>query len=381
MSGSINLVLMGKSGAGKSSLANYLYGRDLFKTGEGKPLTEFGKKWEMARIDDAEGDFYINIYDSPGLEPDNFSLWKRDFEKNMECRKTPTSWIHGAFYVINAASGRVEPNEIDVIKKFPLEYLFPISIALSNCDSATPEQIEKIKHDLHSSIPDIRINEVCTVDRKKRGGQIVKKFGRKALLKDHAHQVAFYFVNRVGINLFAIDAPKCLNDTFDYLISQIKSSDFGLMKMLLNGPDKVFDEFLDEISKKFDSYLEKQIIYLAEAISDAEDYLNQISDGEFSIPNPMDAFDEIDLEAERKTIVPLLDDTINSLESESVWDKITGTFKVGYIFLTLKEQFIDAFDNIRILILRKMDDIEKRCRERLIHPERYINKSFSSFKW
>lgn len=86
MAGSINLVLIGRSGAGKSSLANYLYGKELFKTGEGAPVTEFGKKWAMATLPDANGEFKINVYDSPGLEPDNFQQWKSDFEKNMDHR-------------------------------------------------------------------------------------------------------------------------------------------------------------------------------------------------------------------------------------------------------------------------------------------------------
>lgn len=380
MAGAINLVLMGRSGAGKSSLANYMYGKDLFKTGEGAPVTEFGKKWDRATITDSAENFDINVYDSPGLEPDNYPKWKDDFERNMRDREAPDKWIHGAFYVINAASGRIEPTEIDVIRRFPQEYVFPISVVLTNCDSASKEQIEEIKNVIRSTLPHIRINEVCSVERKKRGGKIVSKFGRENLLNDHAHKVAFYFINRVGINLFGKDAPRCVNNMLGKLISKIKDSDFGLIKLIKYGESSL-DYFITDITNNLEEYMEQQVEYLAQAVDDARAYLDQISDECFYLPDPMQVMEEIDIDKERATIAPLIDDIINAFEDGSAWDKFTGIFKTGYVLITIKDQFADAIDIFRRMLLLKLREKEDICRKRLANPEKYLDEELTFFEW
>lgn len=380
MAGAINLVLIGRSGAGKSSLANYLYGAELFKTGDGSPVTEFGKKWESATIAESKEGFKINIYDSPGLEPDNYSAWKNNFDENMEDRYEPSAWIHGAFYVINAASGRVEPTELDVIKKFPTEYALPVSVALTNCDSVTKEQIASIKNVLKTSQPNLRINEVCSIKRKKRSGKEVERFGRETLLEDHAHKVAFFFVNRVGINLFSKDAPNCVNDVFDKIVLEMESSDFGLLKIIKEGPDAL-ENFLGDITHDIDEYMDDKVEYLERATEDAREYLEQISDEVFYLPHPMEVMNEIDIDSEIKHIVPLLADIMDSFESGSTWDKFTGIFKAGYALLTIKRQFIDGVNNMRNMILEKLAEKERKCKQRLANPDKYINEDLTFFEW
>jgi predicted GTPase len=60
-----NVLLIGKTGTGKSTFANYLFGVDKFTIGTGAPVT----KWEenFQKYDLNVSDVQINVYDSVGL--------------------------------------------------------------------------------------------------------------------------------------------------------------------------------------------------------------------------------------------------------------------------------------------------------------------------
>ena len=60
-----NVLIIGKSGVGKSSLINYIFDKQLMKTGSGRPITEKGVFTEKLKIDDR---FTINLSDTWGIE-------------------------------------------------------------------------------------------------------------------------------------------------------------------------------------------------------------------------------------------------------------------------------------------------------------------------
>ena len=57
-----NVLIIGKSGVGKSSLLNYIFGKELEKTGAGKPISE-GINTHDYEYDD---EFVISISDTEG---------------------------------------------------------------------------------------------------------------------------------------------------------------------------------------------------------------------------------------------------------------------------------------------------------------------------
>ena len=128
-----NVLLIGKSGAGKSSFANYLFGVDKFTTGSGKPVE-------------------INVYDSVGLEQNTSGKWNQklsEFLRKMQNRSSKTvnsanEIMHVLFYVINAASARVESTEIELVCRLYNEYKIPSAFILTNCDLASQAQIPAI---------------------------------------------------------------------------------------------------------------------------------------------------------------------------------------------------------------------------------------------
>lgn len=56
-----NILMIGKTGVGKSSFGNYLFDENLFRTGNGKPVTNFENNFENYSFlyDELE----INVYD------------------------------------------------------------------------------------------------------------------------------------------------------------------------------------------------------------------------------------------------------------------------------------------------------------------------------
>ena len=73
---STNVLIIGKSGVGKSSLVNYMFGKELQKVGVGAPVTKMEIKEFTYKYDDH---FEMHIYDTWGLEPSvqKAEEWKR----------------------------------------------------------------------------------------------------------------------------------------------------------------------------------------------------------------------------------------------------------------------------------------------------------------
>ena len=112
----LNIMIVGKTGVGKSTLLNSLFGENLALTGSGEPITEKIHKFET------EG-FPISIYDTPGMELDGKHSAENllnditgQIQKMMQCNDTEQA-IHCVLYCINAASSRIEKAEMDFLQK------------------------------------------------------------------------------------------------------------------------------------------------------------------------------------------------------------------------------------------------------------------------
>ena len=116
---SLNIIVAGKTGVGKSTLINAVFRDKLAETGMGKPVTDHMRKISKKGIP-------LAIYDTRGFELGK-EVQQQVKQEVMEtisnglATKDINKAIHCIWYCINTASNRVEPEEIEWLKELSKE--------------------------------------------------------------------------------------------------------------------------------------------------------------------------------------------------------------------------------------------------------------------
>jgi predicted GTPase/uncharacterized protein (DUF697 family) len=126
---SMNIIIAGKSGVGKSTLINAAFRAEMAKTGTGKPVTS---KISLIEKDGVP----LRIYDTVGFELDDKKQKQslKEIEKLIKAtRKNDTAAddIHCMWYCVNASGHRFEDIEAKFINKVT-SYDIPVIIVLTN---------------------------------------------------------------------------------------------------------------------------------------------------------------------------------------------------------------------------------------------------------
>lgn len=180
-----NILIIGKTGVGKSSLLNYFLGPDTFakaQVGNTRPTTPKGiKKYTPVRYNSLE----LTIYDSWGLEPDKAEEWKNIINNEVKDNdlKNIKDWFHTIIYCIDAQRARIEQFEYNEILYPLMESGNNICFALTKCDIAKPDEIQSMHMELRQKFENPIISEVCSVAQKMRTGKITEQFGKDNLSK------------------------------------------------------------------------------------------------------------------------------------------------------------------------------------------------------
>ena len=182
MDKSVNILVLGKAGVGKSSFLNYLVDKDVFETGIGEPVTKTGFH-ETSYLDEKTG-ISFNLIDTAGIEPDNINSFKElIFNKIDDCNSdiNVSNWMHTIYYCISASSKRVEPYEIELIKE--LSKRIHVILILTKVDLVADDLLNEIKKELRLKVGNsIDICAVCNVQIETRLGQTVR-FGKEEVLE------------------------------------------------------------------------------------------------------------------------------------------------------------------------------------------------------
>jgi small GTP-binding protein len=124
-----NILVIGKTGVGKSTLINAVFGEDVAKTGIGARITEGIQEYNIKSHLITP---LIKIYDTPGLQ-----LFSREEIANLintVSRLIKTEPIHIVWYCINAQSNRFEKTEEDWIREISTQEV-PIILILTKAIS------------------------------------------------------------------------------------------------------------------------------------------------------------------------------------------------------------------------------------------------------
>ena len=112
----LNVMVLGKTGVGKSTLINNMFSAHLAETGVGKPVTKEIQKFE-------EPGLPLAIYDTPGLELDGSNALEQLLEDVTAIIKSGrksgdvNQMVHCLWYCIATPSHRFESAEIEFLRR------------------------------------------------------------------------------------------------------------------------------------------------------------------------------------------------------------------------------------------------------------------------
>lgn len=181
-----NVLVLGKSGSGKSSFLNFLWGEAIAKADAGRPVTPKeadGRVGIYASPPITRGSLEVVIHDSWGMEADRAEEWNRlltEASEKHEASDRIEDWFHTILYCISAKGARIEDFEVRSIIQPMIDRGHGVAFVLTKCDVASRAEIEGVRAVIEAEVPGHGgIVEVGSRSQVLRGGRQTDAFGRE----------------------------------------------------------------------------------------------------------------------------------------------------------------------------------------------------------
>jgi hypothetical protein len=260
---SFNIIILGNTGVGKSTLLNVVLKEKLAETNFGDACTMgVPKPYES---DKAKG---ISIWDSRGIENGKYNLETafKDIRNTIESlikENNPDKFIHCIWYCIKS-NRFTEEEEINLkncynsyIEKLPIIVVF----TQSENQKETDRMIEKVRNKIEKAKKlkginekeenDIKILKVLAEDYEHDLG-IIKSFGIHNLM-EQTYESAKIGIERACIHSLMENGKKILKEEFNEIIKKLKEKLYGnINEIKRNNLNKQTNNFLDNILNEED---------------------------------------------------------------------------------------------------------------------------------
>jgi uncharacterized protein (DUF697 family)/GTP-binding protein EngB required for normal cell division len=147
-----NIMIIGKTGIGKSTLINNVFRGDLAETGVGRPVTKHLRKITKEGVP-------VCLYDTKGLEL-NEEVQKeikkeiKDKIQDLYNSRDEKEFIHAIWYCINSNSNRIEEVEVELINEFAKEV--PVILVLTQSFGQNAQKFKDALDDMNLNVRSIQ---------------------------------------------------------------------------------------------------------------------------------------------------------------------------------------------------------------------------------
>lgn len=357
-----NVLVLGKSGVGKSTFINYIYGQDIMEQKAGKPVTGYGLHKDTFELES----LLVNIYDSWGLEADKADKWQKlisdELKKHNESGKIK-DWFHTIYYCFSANSARIEEFEINKIIKPLIRDNNNITFIITHYnEKKNDDKAEAMIKEITTRLNINRKNiiKVSSKESKTLGG-VVKQCGREEVLESLKENLWEDIKNRIPLQ-YKKEVIEKVNDWREVCYNIIESEKLWkssyIMEDVINAIKiRLKDTFnkINEISKK---YIKESCLYYYMIIMNISNPQNSnVSFEEFKSIEDMIDKNRISELIDNKILInmPVLLN-IKGLVGNLMF-LLTGNLVIGGITLTVSK-FMSIYGKKYVLqkLKRSLDD-------------------------